>query len=61
MVSTIFPYCEVFYSIIFPLFCLSSSYNVNSQKQEVKGGDAAMHLEVTDEKKHPKPWNSYFW
>ncbi|KAF2976104.1 hypothetical protein EK904_014675 [Melospiza melodia maxima] len=37
------------------------SYNVNSQKQEVKGRDAAMHLEVTDEKKLPKPWNSYFW
>uniref|UniRef100_A0A8C5NT77 Sushi domain-containing protein n=1 Tax=Junco hyemalis TaxID=40217 RepID=A0A8C5NT77_JUNHY len=36
------------------------SYNVNSQKQEVKGRDAAMHLEVMDEKKLPKPWNSYF-
>ncbi|XP_039551842.1 complement decay-accelerating factor-like isoform X2 [Passer montanus] len=36
------------------------SYNVNLQKQEMKGRDAAMHPEVTDEKKHPKPWNSYF-
>ncbi|XP_033375748.1 complement receptor type 2 [Parus major] len=36
------------------------SYNVNLQKREMKGRDAAMHLEVTDEKKQPKPWNSYF-
>ncbi|XP_016159655.1 PREDICTED: complement decay-accelerating factor isoform X2 [Ficedula albicollis] len=36
------------------------SYNVNLQKHEVKGRDAAMHPEVTDEKKQPKPWNSYF-
>nr|XP_026652628.1 uncharacterized protein LOC113460002 isoform X2 [Zonotrichia albicollis] len=36
------------------------SYNVNSQKQEVKGRDTGMHLEVTDEKKLPKLWNSYF-
>ncbi|XP_066191656.1 uncharacterized protein [Sylvia atricapilla] len=33
------------------------SYTVNSQKQEMKGRDAAMH---PGEKKQPKPWNSYF-
>uniref|UniRef100_A0A8C3XDE2 Sushi domain-containing protein n=1 Tax=Cyanoderma ruficeps TaxID=181631 RepID=A0A8C3XDE2_9PASS len=36
------------------------SYNVNFQKQEMKGRDAVMHPEVTAEKKQPKPWNSYF-
>ncbi|KAF4803966.1 hypothetical protein TURU_011608 [Turdus rufiventris] len=35
------------------------SYNVNLQKHEGKGRDAAMHQKVAD-KKHPKPWNSYF-
>lgn len=36
------------------------SYNVNLQKHDTKGRDAAMCPKVTDEKQQPKPWNYYF-